>query len=301
MAWLVVILLLLVALGNLFDFLIGPPGQRRLKDRLVEWYVVIAGGKWTGIVQSSARTMNLFLNHLLGITNISTKGVLRASIIGTILMFSVLVISLGIHFPFIKFMASDRKVLLWNSFNIFCVVVANVALDVISLFLTRYVIRKLEQTSTNGRLLLLLLFQGIVIYILVATVMTLTESVMLVFSGGAFIGLQANIAEKLVMVRNLFFNLFPLLLRNPWKHGRGMKFGETSLLIFGAIAAVPLIFSILILLASWTLQISRRLTQRPLALLLERLEGSPKGLFTTICVGLSVIAGLLAALAKALQ
>ena len=134
MAWLVVVLLLLVALGNLFDFLIGPPGQRRRKDRLVEWYVVIAGGRWTGIVQSSARTMNRFLNHLLGTTNLSNKGVLRASIIGMILMFSVVVISLGIHFPFVKFMASDRKVLLWNSFNIVCIVVANVALDVISLF-----------------------------------------------------------------------------------------------------------------------------------------------------------------------
>jgi hypothetical protein len=32
MAWLVLAFLTLVALGNLVDFLLGPPGQRRLKE-----------------------------------------------------------------------------------------------------------------------------------------------------------------------------------------------------------------------------------------------------------------------------
>ena len=80
-----------------------------------------------------------------------------------------------------------------------------------------------------------------------------------------------------------------------------MNFGGTNLSVFGCIAALPTFFSVLVLGASRSVRASRRFTQRPLGLLLERLEGSPKGLFTTICFALSVVAGLVAALAKALS
>lgn len=299
MAWLVVALLSLVAIGNLVDFLLGPPGQRRLKDRLVDWYVLVAGGTWTGIVQSSARTASEFFSHLFGARTLSSRAIAIAGIGSCFLTALVLLISLGLNFWFVRFLASDPKVRFWNCFNMFCIVGANAIVDVGSVALTRRALKTIERTNSNRSLALVLLTQAILTYISLVFVMALTESVMLIFSGGAFIGLQAAFSRKLQMVRTLFFALFPTILKDPWKEGSAMSFGGTNLFIFGCIAALPALFSVFVLAASGTLRASRRFTQRPIALLLERLEGSRKGLFTIISVALSTIAGLIAALAKA--
>jgi len=300
MAWLVLVLLVLIAVGNLIDFLLGPPGQRRLKDRLVDWYVRVAEGPWKGLVQASARTTGGFFNHLFGARIVSGRAIALAACGGAVLTGLVLVISFGRDLSFLKFITSERKILFWNSFNMCCIIGANAAVDAGTMVLTRLALRTIERTDKVERLTFVLLMQGILTYGSLAFVMALTESAMLIFSGGAFIGLQARAFQKLRMVWPLFLALFPRILRNPWSEGSSMSFGATNLLVFGSIAALPTLFSVFVLGTSWLARATRRFTQPALALLLQRLEGSPKGLFTTICVALSAVAGLVAALAKVL-
>jgi hypothetical protein len=301
MAWLVVLLLTLVALGNLIDFILGPPGQRKIKDRLVEWYVAVADGNWAEIVHSSARTTSRFLDHLLGIRIVSMKAIGLTGIASCIVTALVLSIALGFNFSFLKFIVSDSKVGFWNGFNMLCIIAANATVDLVSIAFTRYLLKEVGEANKSRTLIFALLVQVVFTYVSVVFVMALSESIMLIFSGGAFIGLEAGFLERIRMIRTLFLAFFPKVFLSPWREGAAMNFGGTNLLIFGCIAALPTLFSAFVLLAAWTLQSTRKFTQRPVALVIERLEGSPKGLFTTISVALSALAGLVGALTKALS
>jgi hypothetical protein len=57
-------LVTLITLGRFSDFLLGEQGERRLKDRLVNYYVKIAEGDWAEVFRVAAAQYKLFLDRI---------------------------------------------------------------------------------------------------------------------------------------------------------------------------------------------------------------------------------------------
>jgi hypothetical protein len=66
MNWIVVVLLIAVALGQFADFLLGPKGQQRIKDRVLSFYVRYAEGAWLFLIRQSAEATDSFLSKFFG-------------------------------------------------------------------------------------------------------------------------------------------------------------------------------------------------------------------------------------------
>jgi hypothetical protein len=301
MAWLIAILLTIVALGNILDFFLGRRGQRQLKDRLVDWYILIAGAPWIGVIQFAAKTLDDFLSSLFGRDLISWLSLRRAIYISGALNILLVTAYLGYDHQFVKWIwRSGGKILRWNIFNIVVVLAINVLVDYVSLMYTRKLLRLTLQSANAFVLGGILVIEILATLVTVIFVISLSHATMLVFSAGAAIGLNAGFSEKLLMVGQIFVSFFFAFFQNhPWKVMQVHL--STGVVVLGfAVAFVPLL-NFLILGLAWSAQASRRFTQRPLSLILERLEESPNGIFTTIAVALSALAGIIAAVAKAIS
>src|SRR5438309_11376454 len=57
MPWVIFSFVTLIALGRFADFLLGEHGSRRVKDRLVLYYVTLAEGKWSEVFRSTTQVV----------------------------------------------------------------------------------------------------------------------------------------------------------------------------------------------------------------------------------------------------
>ena len=70
---------------------------------------------------------------------------------------------------------------------------------------------------------------------------------------------------------------------------------------FSFAVALPMSLYVLILLTAMVIYYTRPVTQKPLSLILERLEGAKSGVFTIFSSALALIVAILAALRTALS
>lgn len=69
-----------MAAAWLLDFLIGEPGNRRLKDKLASFYVALEAGDWTVLYRSPAAILLGFMNSVLGVNPFSPRYLLLTSL-----------------------------------------------------------------------------------------------------------------------------------------------------------------------------------------------------------------------------
>lgn len=88
----VIIITFSVALGLFINFLGGAPGNRKLKDGLVDFYISVEAGDWAALYQRPANSLYNFMNYLLGERQTSSRYILRTlkiSLSATLLLFVI--------------------------------------------------------------------------------------------------------------------------------------------------------------------------------------------------------------------
>jgi hypothetical protein len=139
-------------------------------------------------------------------------------------------------------------------------------------------------------------------FLAVLVVISLSHSIMLAFSAVAFIEIDEPVTRRLPFSHKLqmVVRLFPAMFTEYFSEFSRLSIHLDGLLSLGfAVAFFPFL-NFVILITAWTIQGTQRFTKRPLSLLLERLEESPNGVFTTLAFAVSATLGIIVALSKAI-
>jgi hypothetical protein len=67
----VLVLAILVSIGGFIDFIVGDSGNRKLKERMADFYVAVGAGDWTLLYRYPASQLSRFMEHLFGSRAIS--------------------------------------------------------------------------------------------------------------------------------------------------------------------------------------------------------------------------------------
>jgi hypothetical protein len=73
----IVLLTSLIALGHIIDFCIGSSGQRRIKDRVTEFYIHVAESDWSPLYRQPASVAGRYLDCYFGRPSFSMKFIKR--------------------------------------------------------------------------------------------------------------------------------------------------------------------------------------------------------------------------------
>ncbi len=286
MAWLILFLVLLVVIGKFADFLLGQKGKRKVKNRLVNWYCDIAEGHWTKAIQFSAGTTEDFFSKVLGTRLLS----FRTLVLGTFLsvLVSLIILVLVFTFEFQSWIKSFQF-LFYSNFSLIVAVICliNALVDIPSLIATRCFLTKVRNAQGDSRILAWLFLDLIVAYIVLRLAVYMTVN-------ATIVGLTVSdfaLSLPLVYVRGL-----PGTFMYPGE--ANMTIGHTNFYIFAVSAAFPTFLHLVAVVSAYLTKVSRPITQAPLSLVLQRLEESPNGVFTSIAIGITAIVGVIAAALK---
>jgi hypothetical protein len=291
-AWLAFILSAIVALGNFADFLIGTKGQRRLKDRLIAWYLELSESDWSKFVKIAARATADYVNRTFGPHFFTPRFLVRACSLSFLVSSLLLVAALSIAAGSLE---KGLEILFATRFfrAVPVILVANCAIDLMSLAITRSVMKHVTVSTSKLRTLGVLLVVAGIAYVAVALAVLLTVP-------STIVGLtlkDAELPDPLTIWRRLIMAKVSEAFSSPWD--AKMTIGGINFSVFSIAAAFGAWFHILVLSSSYLLWLSRPVTQKPILLLVTRLEEAPKGLFTTLGIALAAIVGLIAAYQKA--
>jgi hypothetical protein len=319
MAWTIFGLVTLVALGRFVDFLLGDQGTRRLKDRLVAYYVTIAEGDWSEIFRTASGVYLAYLDRIFGNKVVSARfllAMLTYSVpLTLVILLSVFGFEGGSFYYAVRFATHSN---LMQAFGV--VVAVNFVIDLTSIAMLVLVLRTLKLRAGLRTLIIFVLAAGFT-YFLVTRAIGLSSAAMLVlvdfidappgpdalpcvhfFQGGG-----ARIDDPTFHKTTDWPCLAYYVLATFWHPGRYFIFWSSTgfkyifnVAEFSFAVALPMSLYVLVLLTSVMIYYSRSVTQKPLALILTRLEAAKPGLFTILSSALALIVGMLTALQKAL-
>lgn len=292
MALLLLVLATIIALGKFVDFLLGDRGNRNLKDGLVRFYVRIAEGDWSDIFRWSAEKYRAFVSSYLAESMWSYRffwaTLVYSSVLTSIVYFSIAALDHRSLVLAAKYWLSQP--LLWESYA--CLLTVNYVIDLVALAVLIGLLRSIAARSRAFWLLhlavaLIVTYALLGIAVQAARMMlslTLSESIPLLVRFWSFFRLMANVD---------FVTMF-----NPFGSNAVFAFGNYhfyGLYLLNFSIAFPMVLYSTILAFAFLVYYTRPITQRPLSLLLERLEGAKSGLFTTLTSAVAVIIGILTA------
>lgn len=305
-----------VAIGLFVNFLAGAPGNRKLKAHLVEFYIAVEAGDWAALYQMPASALYNFMNHFLGERHFSIRYFIQTfkiSLTATLFLFAVSfsyayaeVLILGDRCPtppLYRFL----QIPLYMSDLLVFVVPINFVADYFTWSLSQAALGRISKARGRTPIIILLVAPIAMIALLfVLYAIYLPISIIVQMSSmGRHYDLQLFVSEFIFILNGNLANIFGLIAlpREPFYlacTGRPHTQFMISYIQTFQILAIETIIPIALLLVStifgalvyWT----RPLTQKPLGVIISRLDSSEKPVIAILAGGLAIIAGLLSAL-----
>jgi len=264
----------LAALGNFVDFIIGERGRVATGNRLVDWYVALNTKSWSRLSFEAADAVDRFLTHLLGGPLASPKGLIRVFMFTAAFDTALIIGAYMLTLP--AWHVSPWGVLHYWRFMP-AIIFSNTIVSATALGLTKLMYAELRRTRALWAIAGLTIAEAVIAYLAAATTAVLA----------------VTIATAPHVLMSTFLHYLHEAFRRPW-HGIARIYVNLSL--FSISAVLPSILHFATLFCLFVFAISKRFLERPVTLLLERLYGSPKGVFTVIGSLFGVLAGVLTSL-----
>jgi len=292
LAWLVAWLLGFITLANFGDFILGEDGKKRVKDRLADWYVAVAGTPWA-LIQSSSRALARYIDMTFGKSIFPVKYFAFAVAFGAayiVIEGALLLKQPGFHLDGLRtgeqllnnpsFSQNARTMLprLFSSMGLF-LVISNATIDTVALSLLRSLLRALATAKGGFHRAFILI--GMLLVALMITVIAFIVVGIVGLSGG---------------------DVMPTTYR--WEIGKfAYQTDFRALNLFLIPSLVSAVVIVTVILSSTFLALTRPITQRPLSVVLERLAETPQnvGVLTIVATGMSAVVGLMKAVQEALK
>ena len=278
-------------MGQLLDFLLGQSGQRRLKDRLVDFYVAIDDDQhWLRAIQTPATVILLYCDTIFAASRVNAKSITRIiaySITLTFIIYCLLLMS-NVHSHGSLFILPFKGAeSIYTPKFVLLTLGLNVVFDFIAIFLVRYGAAIISR-STATRALVILLLAVIGSVGLFATAIAFQNGL------GAFIfgyEIFPSIGDDMAAFWLAFKNSYLFLILHPSVADLTPMLPSLQILVPAGTFLLSLGISLLI-------YASRGLTKNPLLLIVERLEEAKAGIFTTVASVASAIIAIMTALSK---
>jgi hypothetical protein len=276
MLWVLFILTTLVAVGNFVDFLIGERGQMQIKDRLVTFYVSVAEGDWS-VLRIVTENYQRYIEQVFGSRIISIHFILR------IFVYSIFTTTMVYAAVALYYFQRNPIVTLGRFFGYAQIAVVHSILDIVTFIILYSTFRHMRSSALGSALVLAL---GVIFVYALLTIVT-----------------AASIAIQVVSYSKTGTNLghwpaFWISIRHPWASWHAPQFSAISAMGFSV--GLPIMIYLTVLFGAFIMYIGRPISQKPLALFLERLEGSKSGVFTITASAAALIVAALASLQKAI-
>jgi hypothetical protein len=284
----------LIALAHFVDFLLGYRGQRKLKDKLVAFYIAAAEEDWTSLLlKTPASLFHKYMMFLFG-APFSLRFFWRIFIYSFSFYFLVN-ITFDIVYPkgsMIYGFLYYRDVFWTDVLERSAILITNYVCDVGS-FGTMMLFVGMIATSSQTRLFLLSILAGVSVSASAYIGVVLGD-----FFGG--LGLSYMTTEDFdhfmqVVARDLafkyrFYGLLYMMTEsfNP----------RSRLFLLSFQVLLPMVCFIFVILTIWLMIASRSITKPVTLLIVERLEGATAGVCTTLASVASAIIGIVIALGK---
>jgi hypothetical protein len=163
-----------VAAGWLIDFLLGAPGNRKLKDVLANFYISLEEGDWTVLYRYPASALLQFMVHVVGPNPFSFRYFLRTTIvsaIATLLLFSVSLIWSYVHSIFtetkcpIPPLAQFLQIPAYMADFLFLAVLLNIIVDYFSWSITQVGLKRIA-VLRGAKPVMLVLLTPVAVFVL---------------------------------------------------------------------------------------------------------------------------------------
>jgi hypothetical protein len=296
--WLLLILAVLTPFLALIEWMIGEKGAKSVKNRLADWYVFIEEGDWSTLVVFGASSVDRFLQCVFGAPIVSARyvslGILMSVCYSAIALSAVygsgfwywILHPLAAWPAWVKFFHTAAAGNL--AFVLYWLLGINAIVDVTSLALSRLLLRRLLVRCTPHKTWKFSVVLVAIAYIGVG------------FSLFATLGVPAcllslhmgTLGSPVVIVRSAFVVLFGW----PWFFITIARAYGAASAAFGFLFFLTACLSTVLLAMAVTsagiLYLSRPISHKPFAFIVERLAGSRKGLLTvasTVLTSLTAI------------
>jgi hypothetical protein len=292
MEWLILVLVVLISAGNLADFVVGKKGNREIRNRLTDFYVLIGDGDWSGAFVFSGRLMSQFIDHILSPKVISFRYLLRLALVSA--SFSAMVIVGSI-------LANKPRSLPWSEYpgllGIYgyevwgFVILANLLADFASWTGAKFLFESLGRHG-KSRWMMLFVTSVALAYFSVALAVSLSRASYSVAASFADPSVTNHFGRGIDYVRLIRWRFF-----TPWNPGAVMI---VNVRMFSISVLLPQILFVLSIAMSLIMFHGKSLLKSGLMAFLERIAESEKGVFTISATVLSAIVGILGALTRAI-
>jgi len=297
MAWVIFVLATLVMLGRFADFLIGPTGDRILKDRIVNLYVTTGTYEYSHLVTDSAHLYHSFL--------INVFGDLRHSLPRSIIAIGIYsgISSLIIWLLFLmRAFGTVSEGMSWTIGALpilLPLIAANYLIDMLSFSFAKSA-TKIAATKGIAAYVLILGVTPALIYIaLVIGNFLLDVSFRIYYVIYTYVSWNLFIEHDLGFLgRAIPGDLLDSVIR-PWDsnlHLRGLDNISFSILTILPLTTLYVFVGLVIVTFGF-----RRYVRASLMLVLDRAESSPAGVCTLFASGLAIIISVVTAFAGALK
>jgi hypothetical protein len=314
MSFTILVLTFLIAFGGFVDFLIGPPGHRRVKEQLVKFYVALEEGDWTMLYRRPANALFQLMNKLLGPNQFSIRYIFRTlamSVGMTLLLFVT-----SMTWTYVTVAISETRCPvppITQFFQIFpymgdfliFIFVINFIFDYFSWSLTQRTLHHLSNSRGFTPIAISLLAPLVIVvllYVIYSIYLPLSIVVQMNKLGGGF-GFDQF---RQIFLANIHTNLhliqiprLPFHLNCPT---RSHTFFSLSYISTMQILAIETVIPIGLLFASTIFGIlaylTKPLTKRPASLLVERIDSSEQRATVVVLGFAAAILALLIALMK---
>lgn len=257
------------------EWMLGESGAQRVKNRLANWYVYLEDSDWSAIVNSGARSIDGFFNTVLGSSLIGVRPLTLGFIFSFVVLFFGL---LGIT----SILAAIPRLEIGQSSitDVARIALLYAVLDTFALVASRWLLRRIVIAKDAAAFALGVAGLMLVVYTVGAAVMIISDPQVLHQGPRAFL-----------YAAEWGFNEDYTQLNLDW----GVKLS----LLLGAVSGSPSSWLLLLyIVGACLLYVSRPITRKPLALLVERLAESPRGAFTALFTLLTALSGVLTAYSK---
>jgi hypothetical protein len=309
MTTIVAVVTILITLGGFLDFLLGEPGNKRIKDRLINFYISIEEGDWSSLYRLPATALLNFIYRLLGKHIISIRFVIRTALLSllfTAMMDLGYITIIYLHAVFHETpncaappLAIALEVPVYLRLILSQIFIVNAIFDIATWSATICGLRIIS--TTRGRYAVLGVVLGIAVFSL--SILKLFQGIYFSLSVADVIareGASFNISQYVWTFRiglssiSIFEMNTPIIVScySP----RRLPF-TISVIFFTRFAAlealIPTVLFVTTCLLGFAVYSTRRFTQKPVSLVIERLAASKN-----VCV---TIAGLLSGLVAILK
>jgi hypothetical protein len=282
-----------VSLGHFTDFIIGQAGQKKVKDQLADLYVAVADGDWSRLFRSPAK---LFLSYIDALFQFAKPVVFSLRVLIYSFIFSMLVdlvlfiSSTNISPSLIVAPLRAEGIPPWDKLYLFVSIVNNSIFDILSIIIVRWLTK--SAAGIPATYIVPLLVSSVGIALVIFLLASMSQNFMLVIVYSRFYGIFPNVYQDLeAAVRaaqgTLVFFFLP----------QGVS-SNLHAMLPSIQVVIPITTYVLFCAAAYVFYLSRNFLRKPLLILLERLDESRSGIFTSLAAAISAVVGLLQALGK---